>query len=73
MVLASPLMLIGYWFGMLLMFVALCPLLVCIGQPKVVVEMVKELPLLPPNWRAVLTPPRTGLARRAFGVVARWW
>jgi hypothetical protein len=72
-VLLTPFVLIGYWWGMLTTFGVVCLFLVCIGKWKAARDAMRMIPLVPRNLRGLLVPPRTELARRALRFVTRWW
>jgi hypothetical protein len=73
LIVSAPFIFIGYFAGLLLIVGPLGLVLVCIGKPRVALEVIREFPLAPPAIRQVLVPPRTGLAQRAFRAVTRHW
>ena len=73
LVLIAPFVLIGYWCALVVVVGALCLVLVCIGKLRVALEVIEAIPLVPPNLRGLLVPPRSGLVQRVFRVMTRWW
>lgn len=72
-VLVTPFVFTGFFVALLLIAGPLCLVLVCIGKRRVALEVIKEIPLVPPMLRQVLVPPRTGVAQRAFRTLTRHW
>ena len=72
-VFVAPFVLIGYWWVLVLGLGIFGVVFVCIGKPRMMLELIEAIPLVPPNLRGLLVPPRTGLVQRAFRVMTRWW